>query len=288
MAKKKVLITGGTGYVAGRMLPALRELYDVTVLDVKTTRRDGEEVAGVVVADLLNKDRDVYREHFKGQDAVVHCGFTRAKDPADRFWAEMSNVDMAFNVYQTCIEESVSRAVVISSNHAADYYENLIWAGKQEFVTPDDYPLSDNYYGWAKASYELLGFTFATGGMNGGKRLENVQLRVGGPRETDMERASADNLRSMHRGLGAYLSVRDQVQLVVKSIETGNIDNKHGVPFQIFYGISGNSHNFWTISNAQRVIGYEPEDNSQVKFADKISEVLLEAQKRYSKEEVVD
>ncbi|MBT3603771.1 MAG: NAD(P)-dependent oxidoreductase [Candidatus Latescibacteria bacterium] len=284
MAKKKVLITGGTGYVAGRMLPALRERYDVTILDVKTTNRAGDEVDGAIVVDVLNKDRDTYREYFKGQDAVIHCGFMRAKDPADRFWAEMNNVDMSFNVYQTCIEENVPRAVVISSNHAADYYENLIWAGKQAFVTPDDYPLSDNYYGWAKASYELLGFTFAVGLMNDGKRLENVQLRVGGPRETDIDRASADSLKKMHRGLGAYLSVRDQVQLVVKSIEKENIDNKHGVPFQIFYGISGNSHNFWTISNAQRVIGYEPEDNSQVKFADKVSEVILDAQKSYPKE----
>ncbi len=284
MAKKKVLITGGTGYVAGRMLPALRERYDVTILDVKTTNREGAEVEGAIVVDLLHKDRDQYRKYFKGQDAVVHCGFTRAKDPSGRFEAEMNNVDMAFNVYQTCIEEGVSRAVVISSNHAADFYENLIWAGKKEFVTPDDYPLSDNYYGWAKASYELLGFTFATGLMNGGKRLENVQLRVGGPRESDIDRARADELKKMHRGLGAYLSVRDQVQLVVKSIETENIDNKHGVPFQIFYGISGNTHNFWTISNARKVIGYEPEDDSQIKFADKISKVILEAQETYSKE----
>ncbi|MDA0709837.1 MAG: NAD(P)-dependent oxidoreductase [bacterium] len=281
MAKKKVLVTGGTGYVAGRMLRALRERYEVTVLDVKTRNRDGEEVAGTVVVDLLNKDRHTYRSYFAGQDAVIHCGFTRAKDPADRFWAEMNNVDMAFNVYQTCIEERVKRAVVISSNHAADFYENLIWSGKKAFVTPEDYPLSDNYYGWAKASYELLGFTFAVGLMNNGKKLENVQLRVGGPRESDMDRASAENLKGMHRGLGAYLSIRDQVQLVVKSIETENIDNKYGVPFQIFYGISGNSHNFWTISNAQKVIGYVPEDNSQVKFAEKVSDVLLEAKKTY-------
>jgi hypothetical protein len=88
----------------------------------------------------------------------------------------------------------------------------------------------------------------------------------------------------MHRGLGAYLSVRDQVQLIVKSIETENIENEHGIPFQIFYGISGNSHNFWTISNARKKIGYEPEDNSQVKFAEKVSDVLLEARESYSEE----
>ena len=105
-----------------------------------------------------------------------------------------------------------------------------------DFVTPDMLPLSDNFYGWAKASYELLGFMFACG--KEGPVLENVQLRVGGPRETDIDSCGND-LQQMHRGLGAYLSVRDQVQLVIKSIETEDIRDANGVPFQIFYGISG-------------------------------------------------
>ena len=277
MAKRKVLITGGTGYVAGRMLPALRERYDLTVLDVKTTDREGGEVSDVVIADLTNRDRDAYRAHFRGRDAIIHCGFIRGQNPEDRFWTEMQNIDMAHNVYRTCVEEGVRRAVIISSNHAADYYENLIWAGRREFVTPEMYPLSDNFYGWAKAQYELLGFTFAAGLMNAGKKLENVQIRIGGPRETDMDRAKASDLKRMHRGLGAYLSIRDQVQLIVKSIEAENIDDDYGIPFQIFYGISGNAHNFWTLSNARKKIGYEPEDDSQVKFAEQLSNVLLEA-----------
>ena len=49
-----------------------------------------------------------------------------------------------------------------------------------------------------------------------------------------MANASADDLKAMHRGLGAYLSIRDQVQLFVKSIETENIEDENGVPFQNF------------------------------------------------------
>lgn len=275
----RVVVTGASGYVAGRMLNSLRERFDVTLLDVKTANRQGDEVDGIIVTDLLDENRDTYREHFKGADAVLHCGFTRARDPKDRFLAEHANVKMAYNVYQTCVEEGVRRAVVISSNHAADYYENLIWSDRMEYVTPDMVPLSDNFYGWAKASYELLGFAFATGNVSDGKPLEMVQLRIGGPRESDIDRASADDLKQMHRGLGAYLSQRDQVQLVVKSLETENIDDENGVPFQIFYGISGNSHNFWSLANAKRVIGYAPEDNSAIKFADKIASVLEQAKK---------
>ena len=89
-----------------------------------------------------------------------------------------------------------------------------------EFVTPDLLPLSDNYYGWAKAAYDLLGFAFATGDVNGGRKPEVVQLRIGGPQETDIDACGPDDLKKMHRALGAYLSVRNQVQLTVKSIRT--------------------------------------------------------------------
>ncbi|MBI4531202.1 MAG: NAD(P)-dependent oxidoreductase, partial [Candidatus Latescibacteria bacterium] len=187
-------------------------------------------------------------------------------------------VNMAYNIYQTCLEEDVRRVVIISSNHATDYYERLIWTDRMEFVTPDMRPLSDNFYGWAKAAYELLGFVFATGGEANGKKLQNVQLRVGGPRETDLDHCSPDDMKQLHRSLGAYLSVRDQVQLVVKSIETENIDDENGVPFQIFYGISGNTQRFWGIANARKVIGYTPEDDSQIRFADKMGRIIIAAQ----------
>ncbi len=281
MAKRRVVITGAAGYIAGRILPAFRERYDLTLLDVKATDRGGNEVEDVVIADLLDRNRDSYRDHFRGADAVVHSGFTRSAKPEDRFWGELDNVAMAYNIYQTCLEEGVRRVVVISSNHAADYYERLIWSGKMGYVTPDMVPLSDNFYGWAKSAYELLGFAFAAGKIGEGKKLQNVHLRIGAPRETDMARCSPDDLKKMHRALGAYISVRDQVQLTVKSIETENIEDENGVPFQIFYGISGNTHNFWSLANARDVIDYHPEDDSSIIFADRLAEILLAAQKAH-------
>ena len=54
-------------------------------------------------------------------------------------------------------------------------------------------------------------------------------------------------------------------------------DDENGVPFQILYGVSGNTHNFWSIANARKVIGYKPQDNSQIKFAEKIQEIVSQA-----------
>ncbi len=282
MAKKRVVITGASGYIVQRMWSEMSERYDIVALDSRATTAEGAQVPGIHVCDLTEPDRDSYREHFLGADAVIHSAFVSAKDldattwsdnSEPKFRAEHTNVAMAYNVYQTALEEKVKRVVVASSNHAADYYERLIWADQWDYVHPDMPPKSDNFYGWAKVAYESLGFVFATGKV-AGRKLEVVQLRIGGPRDdADLGGIEPGQIKIMHRGLGAYLSQRDQVQLFVKSIEAPNIDDEHGVPFQIFYGVSGNTHNFWSIANARKVIGYAPEDDSQVNFAQRIAEI---------------
>ncbi|MBI1800014.1 MAG: NAD(P)-dependent oxidoreductase [Chloroflexi bacterium] len=269
MTKRKVVVTGAAGYIFSRMIAAFRERYDLT----------------------LHRNRDNYRRYFQGADVVVHCGFigsmggtfTPGATAAARdlkFQAELTNVQMAHNVYQVSVEEGVRRAVVCSSNHAADYYERLVWADRYDVVDERVKTASDNYYGWAKEAYEDLGFVFATGVENSGQRLQNVQLRIGGPRETDIDQCDASDLKKMRRALGAYLSARDQIQLFVKAIEAEHIEDDQGVPFQIFYGISDNDHKFWSIAHARKVIGYAPEDNSAIKFADKIARIAQQAQKR--------
>ena len=278
--RRKIVVTGAAGLIAGLVLPALRERYELTLLDVRTTDRKGKELEGVQCVDLLNRDRDTYRQYFHGADAVTHFGFVRADDPDDatqRFFAELANVEMAFNVYQTAWEEKVRRVVVASSNHAADYYESLILDGKWDFVAPDMRALSDNYYGWAKEAYEHLGFAFATGKANGSP-LENVQIRIGGPRETDVGNCPKGDLRCMRRALAVYMSQRDMQQLFVKSVEAEDIRDDFGVPFQIFYGISDNPHAFWSIANAREVIGFAPQDNSEIRFRDLIAEHVQAAE----------
>jgi nucleoside-diphosphate-sugar epimerase len=279
MGKRRVVVTGAAGYVAQRMFGPLSERWEVVPIDVVPTARDGRAVPGIVVADLTKPDRDEYRRHFRGADAVIHCGYVRApgldattwQNNSDaKFWAEHQNVALAYNVYRTALEEGVRRVVVASSNHASDYYERLVWADKLDMVTPELPPRSDNWYGWAKAAYELLGFVFATGQVDG-RKLEVVQWRIGGPRDDDIDHVKPGDIKGMHRALGAYLSARDQAQQAIRMVETEDIKDEHGVPFLIVYGISGNTHRFWSLANARQKIGYTPEDDSQVNFADKIA-----------------
>jgi hypothetical protein len=266
--RRRVLLTGAAGTIGALLLPGLRERYDLIPLDIKPAGKDGVPIGGLVLADLNDPNRDAYREHFRGTDAVVHLGYVSTPEGADpdaHFRSEYSNIAMAYNVYRTAWEEGVRRVVVASSNHAADYWERQILGGQWDYVAPEDKALSDNYYGWAKECYEHLGFVFATGAELG-RPLENVQIRIGGPRETDLSDTPPGDLVRMRRALAVYISQRDLVQLFVKSIETEDITDPFGVPFQIFYGISDNPHAFWSIVNARNVIGYEPEDNSELRF----------------------
>jgi len=267
--------------MAGLILPALRERYDLALLDVRHTDAAGRLVEGVQIADLLSPDRDAYRAHFAGADAVVHCGFVFSEDksPDEQFATEMDNVRLAYNVYRVSWEEKVRRVVVCSSNHAADYYERLILDGQWDVVMPEMRPLSDNFYGWAKDVYEHLGFLFAAGRVLGSP-LENVQIRIGGPRETDVDSVPLGDLTRLRRALAVYLSQRDMQQLFIKSIEAEDIRDQHGVPFQVFYGISDNPHAFWSIVNARRVIGYAPQDNSELRFRESIARHLAAAAER--------
>jgi NAD+ dependent glucose-6-phosphate dehydrogenase len=269
---RRVLVTGASGYIASQILPGLRERYDCTLVDVRDTDRDGKPVEGIRIADLTQKDLDVNRELFRGIDAVVHLGYIhppsgQGSRSIESYYTERTNVDMAFHVYQLSLEEGVRRVVVASSNHAADWYERLIHAKRKDVVDAWERAISDNFYGWAKEAYEHLGFVFASGRL--GRQLEGVQIRIGAPRDIKPERFR-DNPVGYNRDLGAYISPRDLTQLFVKSIDTEEIRDEHGIPFQIFYGISDNTRKFWSITNARRVIGYEPEDDSEVKYAEDI------------------
>lgn len=276
MSKTRILVTGACGYIAAQILPALRERYDCVLVDARETDRGGSRVAGVRVADLTRSEYGVHRPLFDGVQAVVHLAYLhppggQGSGTADSFRTERRNVDMAFHVYQLALETGVRRVVVASSNHAADWYEGLIHAKQKELVDPHERAVSDNFYGWAKETYEHLGFVYAAGRL--GRPLEVVQVRIGAPRDLPPARYENDPVR-YRRDLGAWISPRDLAQLFVRSLDAGDIRDEHGIPFQIFYGISDNARKFWSLANARRVIGYAPEDDSEVRYAEDIRRLL--------------
>jgi hypothetical protein len=295
--KRKILVTGAAGYVSGILLKALRERYELVLLDV-TKQSKTDRIDDIIIADIADPDIDKYREYFRGVDAIIHNArvpnqrdpryttgpnsqWLRAPQvhPVDGYTAERKQLDMAFHIYKVALEEKVRRVVIASSNHATDWYESKLHFGEMDIVGPETYPKSDNLYGWCKIAYEALGFVFATGRF--GRVVESVNIRIGAPRSLDIA-TLAKNQTSLRRDLACYISNRDLQQLYIKSIETDDIRDADGVPFQVFYGVSNNSRSCWSITNARKVIGYAPEDDSELVYSDALREHLTAPGKTYA------
>jgi hypothetical protein len=274
MAKLQALLTGATGYIAGQLLPAFRERYDLRLIDTRRENGAGQPIDGVEVIDLLTASSADLKAVFTGLDVVVHSAYQRSdgSDPQSQYDGERCNIDMMQRVYQTALDYGVRRVVAASTNQAAKWYEQPYFAGLRDRVSPEDYPRPDNFYGWAKAAYESLGFLYACGSL--GRKLEVIQLRIVVPREIDASHF-ADLPRYRYvRELAGYISERDLQQLFCKSIETSQINDEYGVPFHIFYGVSNNARTFWSITNARRVIDYQPQDDSEMRFAADIARLM--------------
>ena len=287
---RKVLITGAAGYIAAQILPTFRDQYELTLVDIEDKDPSGTTVPGIQTADLINLEHGAYAHLFEGIDAGIHLGYKRRSgNPLDHYLGERENVDMAYNVFRCALEAGVKRVVMASSNHAADWYEHaLIHSGQLESLDPYALPLSDNFYGWAKATYEHLGFLFASGmgdfsdasgnqthtgsALKDNRQLEVVMVRIGAPRNLAL--AAYGDPAGYKRDLGAWISPRDLTQLLFRSVDTEDVRNEHGIPWQVVYGISNNTRAFWSLANARRVLGYTPEDDSELTYATDIATML--------------
>lgn len=274
---KKILLTGATGYIAGQLLPELRARYDLRLIDVRKENREGKQIPGVEIVDLLNADRSTLEEVFSGIDTVIHTGYIRPR-PEAVYEDERKNVDMMQRVYDLALSTDVKRVVAASTNQAAKWYEQPYYAGLRDRITPEDYPRPDSFYGWAKAAYESLGFLYACGSL--GRKLEVIQIRIVAPREIHASDFEGKPVEQYIRDITGYISERDLQQLFSKSVETPGIDDAFGVPFHIFYGVSNNARTLWSITNAREVIDYQPEDDSELRFADDIARMLSPARTR--------
>jgi nucleoside-diphosphate-sugar epimerase len=171
---------------------------------------------------------------------------------------------MMQRVFALALKHGVRRVVAASTNQAAKWYEQPYYWGLRDRVTPEDYPRPDTFYGWAKVAYESLGFLYACGSL--GRKLEVVLIRIVAPRDLDPAVYAGQPKERYIRDLAGYVSPRDLTQLFVKSVETPEIADE--------FGVSNNARTFWSITNARKVIGYAPVDNSEQRFAADIAKIL--------------
>ena len=220
----KVLVTGAAGHVATLAMPGLQH-HELRLVDLRQPAALPKGASFQALSLLQASDAEL-AALFRGVEAVVHSAYIPSAErdvysvsppQIERFDAEFDNIRMANRVYRCALEAGVRRVVVVSSNHAADWYEhNEVHSRRRETVYPTDYPLADNFYGWSKASYELLAYPYACGTF--GRRMEFVMLRIGSPYPIDVSRYEPDaapapsslprprGKAAFKRALGAWLS----------------------------------------------------------------------------------
>jgi len=293
----RVLVTGASGHVARLATSALSDRHDLRLVDVRAPEPPfaGQQVQEL---DLLHATDQEMQRLFDGIDTVVHSAYIPSAETdvysasppqLERMDTEMHNVRMAGRVYRQALLSGCRRIVVVSSNHASDWYEHTeVHARRRDVVTPADLPLSDNFYGWSKAAYELLGHPFATGVF--GRSLEVVLLRIGSPYPVRPERYAAGapaapgalprptGAAGLKRALGAFLSDRDCGQLFVRAVDAESLVPEGAVPWVVAYGISDNTRAFWSLQSARDALGYAPEDDSEILYADAVRDLLAAAE----------
>ena len=117
MSKPKVLVTGASGYIASLILPALRERYELTLVDVRSTDRNGQELPGIPLFNLIDKNRDAYRHLFKDVDAVVHLGFTRPQDSNYRIANRHTSISKTTNTTRSTFRTKTIRSLNVLRHH---------------------------------------------------------------------------------------------------------------------------------------------------------------------------
>jgi nucleoside-diphosphate-sugar epimerase len=291
----RLLVTGAAGHVATLALPGLSH-HELLLTDLRSPAQLPEG-ASFEAVDLLDSPAARLLELMQGVEVVVHSAYVPSGHPEvysvsppqiDRFDAELANIRIAQHVYRAALEAGVRRVVVVSSNHAADWYEHYqVHRRAREVIRPDDLPLSDNFYGWAKASYELLAYPYACGAF--GRRVEMVMLRIGSPYPIDEARyvpgapplawslPRPTGAALFKRALGAWLSDRDCAALFRCAVESGPLADDGGVPWVVAYGISDNTRAFWSLESARRHLGYAPQDDSEVAYAEAVRRLLVDA-----------
>jgi hypothetical protein len=74
--------------------------------------------------------------------------------------------------------------------------------------------------------------------------------------------------------LGAWLSDRDCAQLCRCAVEATGIVGENEVPWVIAYGISDNTRAFWSLASARQQLGYRPQDDSELAYANDVRRLL--------------
>jgi len=240
--RDRILITGPGGRVGPYIIPLLRPFFSLRLLDQKPipVSHDDEFVQGDI------RDMDALRRACEGVKAVIHLA---AISDEDDFISRLLpvNIEGVYNLFEAARLAKVPKVIFTSTAQTVLHY------GKGTWVTPEMPARPWTVYACTKLFGEALGRYYADH-----HKLPVICIRLAWFQNYD-----SPQLRSRPDMLQEWCSPRDFAQLLTKAIQSD-------LQFGVFFGVSNNTGRYWDISNAQKLLGYAPEDDG-AKYADSIA-----------------
>jgi uronate dehydrogenase len=227
-------MTGAAGQIGCSLRQHLALQYHFRCLD-KQSIPDEEDM---VTADIL--DFQAVLAATEGVEAVIHLA---ANPSPQQPWSDVytSGIAGTYNILEAAREVGVNKIIYASTNHVI-----AGWEGLKKQIFPEMPTRPDSLYGVGKAFGEALGCFYADE-----HNLSVICLRIGNFQpEPQFQNVYQRNAR-------IWCSPRDLAQLVSKCLESEHLG------FQVFHAVSHNQHGYLDFSNAQKLVGYQPQDDSR-------------------------
>lgn len=234
---KTILLAGASGRIGRCLRYALRDDYRLVLFNRSAIDDLGphETLARGDTTDAAAVERAA-----RGADVIVDMAGVSDVAPF-REKLLPTNILGTYNVFEAARVAGVPRVVYASTHHVVGYYP-----ASDRFDETAPYRPS-SMYGVTKC------FAEATGRLYADKAgLQVICLRIGFFRDRPLE----------ERHLAVWISPADMGRLARCAIEAPNVH------FEIVYGISNNTRRWWDLGRAQRVLGYEPQDDAEAYAAE--------------------
>jgi nucleoside-diphosphate-sugar epimerase len=235
--RKNVLLTGAAGRIGRAFWEDAGDRYAMRLAAHHPEKIEdpGEhELIGLEIADL-----DACYAACEGMDVVVHL----AADPSPRadFYESLldNNIKGVYNILRAAKDQGCERVIVASSVQAVTGYP------LDEQVHTDSAPRPLNMYGVCKAFSEAAAHYFAAT-----EGLSCIAVRIASF-EADWVMRNPNA-----RNLSTFISRRDMSQLLVRCIETPDVQ------FAVVHGVSDNRYKFLDMSDTKALLDYRPQDDS--------------------------
>jgi len=282
---KKVLVTGGNGSFASKLIHALSihpsYACEFVLIDVTFSTECREKKHKQYVEANLFYWNEEWVQHFCGVDIVFHLAIPPTCTASNGTWMGGSQtLDMNGNVFFAAVKHGVHRIVFASSNHIMGGYlsrgleigelsTSLAPIGATNYVL-NDCSMDATVYGFTKLAAERLGKSL----VDSGRLKSFISARIGWCQEgenhprslkahghptklpivIENEDTLRQNVTKWYQGM--WLSNGDYIRLINACINT----NHEG--FVIVNAMSKNTDAVWDVSEG-KIIGFEPQDDVQ-------------------------